>query len=337
MKKYLAGLASVVLAAATLLSAPAAFSQQRDILKEVLDRGDVRSAVMYLDQEIRATRHPREAAALYRERGQLVEAHFRDRSAALQCYQAALKATPRDLAVLRSVEAVALTQGNVFSLIANLEAQLEVLHDGRAVAAVARDLALLEARHSGDLGLACELLLAAADAQPGNLSLLQDLFRLAEAGNNPELMLRALELEADARPPELRAMPLTRASLTLRELKERAGAVTLLHAAARAQPHNISLWRNLEELSMATARYDVAVHACAGQLKAIGSDDPAIQGELYYRLGKLAMIGGGMRVGVFAIAWPTGEFGGMGLEGQVKLGRRKELEAITDPAERRAA
>ena len=31
-----------------------------------LDRGDVRSAVMYLDQEIRATRHPREAAALYR-------------------------------------------------------------------------------------------------------------------------------------------------------------------------------------------------------------------------------------------------------------------------------
>ena len=39
----------------------------------------------------------------------------------------------------------------------------------------------------------------------------------------------------------------------------------------------------------------------------------------------------------FAIAWPTGEFGGMGLEGAVKLGYRKELEAIADPAERRAA
>jgi acetyl-CoA carboxylase carboxyltransferase component len=36
------------------------------------------------------------------------------------------------------------------------------------------------------------------------------------------------------------------------------------------------------------------------------------------------------------VAWPTGEFGGMGLEGQVKLGRRKELAAIADPAERRA-
>ena len=55
-----------------------------------------------------------------------------------------------------------------------------------------------------------------------------------------------------------------------------------------------------------------------------------------YGLGKLAMTGGGMKVGVFAVAWPTGEFGGMGLEGQVKLGRRKELAAITDPAERLA-
>ena len=43
-----------------------------------------------------------------------------------------------------------------------------------------------------------------------------------------------------------------------------------------------------------------------------------------------------MKLGVFAIAWPTGEFGGMGLEGQVKLGRRKELAAIADPEERRA-
>jgi tetratricopeptide (TPR) repeat protein len=255
-----------------------------------LRRGDIRNSVRYLDQEIRATRHPREAAALYRERGQLVEAHFGDRSAALQCYQAALKATPRDLAVLRSVEAVALSQGNIFSLIANLEAQLEVLHDVSAVSAVARDLALLEARQGGDLNLACELMLCAVEEQRGNLSLLQDLFRLAEAAGNAELMLRALEFEADARPPELRAMPLTRASLVLRELRERGAAVSLLHAAAKTQPGNVSLWRNLEDLSMATARYDVAVEACAGQLKAIGSEDPAIQAELFYRLGKLAMI-----------------------------------------------
>ena len=41
-----------------------------------------------------------------------------------------------------------------------------------------------------------------------------------------------------------------------------------------------------------------------------------------------------MNLGMFAVSWPTGEFGGMGLEGQVKLGRRRELAAIEDPAER---
>jgi acetyl-CoA carboxylase carboxyltransferase component len=56
-----------------------------------------------------------------------------------------------------------------------------------------------------------------------------------------------------------------------------------------------------------------------------------------YGLGKLAMTGGGMRTAMFAVAWPTGEFGGMGLEGQVKLGRRRELAAIEDPAERLTA
>ena len=56
-----------------------------------------------------------------------------------------------------------------------------------------------------------------------------------------------------------------------------------------------------------------------------------------YGLGKLAMTGGGMSVGMFAVAWPTGEFGGMGLEGQVKLGRRRELAAIVDPEERLTA
>jgi len=53
-----------------------------------------------------------------------------------------------------------------------------------------------------------------------------------------------------------------------------------------------------------------------------------------YGLGAQAMTGGGFKASVFTVAWPTGEFGGMGLEGAVKLGYRKELEAITDPDER---
>jgi acetyl-CoA carboxylase carboxyltransferase component len=53
-----------------------------------------------------------------------------------------------------------------------------------------------------------------------------------------------------------------------------------------------------------------------------------------YGLGAQAMAGGSFHAGTLTLAWPTGEFGGMGLEGAVRLGYRKELEAIADPAER---
>jgi acetyl/propionyl-CoA carboxylase alpha subunit/acetyl-CoA carboxylase carboxyltransferase component len=56
-----------------------------------------------------------------------------------------------------------------------------------------------------------------------------------------------------------------------------------------------------------------------------------------YGLGAQAMAGGSFKAPVFTVSWPTGEFGGMGLEGAVKLGFRKELAAIEDPAERKQA
>jgi acetyl/propionyl-CoA carboxylase alpha subunit/acetyl-CoA carboxylase carboxyltransferase component len=56
-----------------------------------------------------------------------------------------------------------------------------------------------------------------------------------------------------------------------------------------------------------------------------------------YGLGAQAMAGGSFKAPFFTVAWPTGEFGGMGLEGAVKLGYRNELAAIDDPAERKAA
>jgi acetyl-CoA carboxylase carboxyltransferase component len=55
-----------------------------------------------------------------------------------------------------------------------------------------------------------------------------------------------------------------------------------------------------------------------------------------YGLGAQAMAGGSFKAPVFTLSWPTGEFGGMGLEGAVKLGYRKEIAAIEDPEERRA-
>src|SRR5215470_12930881 len=55
-----------------------------------------------------------------------------------------------------------------------------------------------------------------------------------------------------------------------------------------------------------------------------------------YGLGAMAMTAGDLRRPAITVAWPTGEFGGMGLEGAVRLGYRKELEAIADPGARRA-
>ena len=53
-----------------------------------------------------------------------------------------------------------------------------------------------------------------------------------------------------------------------------------------------------------------------------------------YGLGAMAMTAGGFHSPLFTVAWPTGEFGAMGLEGAVRLGYRKELEAAVDETAR---
>ena len=55
-----------------------------------------------------------------------------------------------------------------------------------------------------------------------------------------------------------------------------------------------------------------------------------------YGLGAMAMTGGGFHATVATAAWPSGEFGAMGLEGAVRLGFRKELEAAAEGVERDA-
>jgi acetyl-CoA carboxylase carboxyltransferase component len=53
-----------------------------------------------------------------------------------------------------------------------------------------------------------------------------------------------------------------------------------------------------------------------------------------YGLGAMAMTAGDLRRPAITVAWPTGEFGGMGLEGAVRLGYRRELDAISEPEAR---
>ena len=53
-----------------------------------------------------------------------------------------------------------------------------------------------------------------------------------------------------------------------------------------------------------------------------------------YGLGAQAMFGGSLHEPVLTVAWPSAHLGPMGLEGAVRLGLRKELEAIEDEEER---
>ena len=56
-----------------------------------------------------------------------------------------------------------------------------------------------------------------------------------------------------------------------------------------------------------------------------------------YGLGAMAMGGGSFHQGsFFSVSWPTGEFGSMGFEGQIRLGYRAELAAIEDEQARQA-
>ncbi|HEY3188827.1 MAG TPA: carboxyl transferase domain-containing protein [Solirubrobacteraceae bacterium] len=78
-----------------------------------------------------------------------------------------------------------------------------------------------------------------------------------------------------------------------------------------------------------------------GRLFVIGANLTVATGTIVlrkgYGLGAQAMAGGGFKAPLFTVGWPTSEFGGMGLEGAVRLGMRRELEAIDDPQERERA
>lgn len=63
---------------------------------------------------------------------------------------------------------------------------------------------------------------------------------------------------------------------------------------------------------------------------------PVVTIVLRKGLGAMAMTAGSMLAPVYTAAWPTGEFGAMGLEGAVRLGYKKELAAVPEGAEREA-
>ena len=82
-----------------------------------------------------------------------------------------------------------------------------------------------------------------------------------------------------------------------------------------------------------------AVHRMSALFRAAATLRPPLLAVFLrkgYGLGAMALVGGSFAVPDYAVAWPTGEFGGMGLEGAVRLGFRRELAAQRDAAAREA-
>ena len=55
-----------------------------------------------------------------------------------------------------------------------------------------------------------------------------------------------------------------------------------------------------------------------------------------YGLGAVGMAGSSFHASFFTVSWPSGEFGAMGIEGAVRLGYRKEFDALATEEERQA-
>lgn len=156
----------------------------------------------------------------------------------------------------------------------------------------------------GGFGLGIHTALARVEGQPVGIM-----------ANNPHHLGGAID--ADAADKAARFMQLCDAHrLPIISLIDTPGFMVGPEVEARAQVRHVS------RMFLTAAKLRVALLA--------------VTLRKGYGLGAMAMAGGGFRSANLTVSWPTGEFGPMGLEGAIRLGFKKELEAVAEGAERNA-
>ncbi len=156
----------------------------------------------------------------------------------------------------------------------------------------------------GGFGLGIHTALARIEGQPVGIM-----------ANNPQHLGGAID--ADAADKAARFMQLCDAhGLPILSLIDTPGFMVGPEIEARAQVRHVS------RMFLVAAKLRVALLA--------------VTLRKGYGLGAMAMAGGGFRSANLTVSWPTGEFGPMGLEGAIRLGFKKELEAVAEGAERNA-
>jgi acetyl-CoA carboxylase carboxyltransferase component len=182
------------------------------------------------------------------------------------------------------------------------ENRLRAYDTRKAMAALADTGSVLELR--GGFGIGIHTALARIEGQPVGIM-----------ANNPLHLGGAID--ADAGDKAARFMQLCDAhGLPILSLIDTPGFMVGPEVEARAQVRHVS------RMFLTAAKLRVPLLA--------------VTLRKGYGLGAMAMAGGGFRSAGFTVSWPTGEFGPMGLEGAVRLGFRKELEAVPDGPGRQA-
>ena len=177
------------------------------------------------------------------------------------------------------------------------------VYDTRAVMAALVDSGSLLMLRTG-FGLGIHTALARIEGRPVGLM-----------ANNPQHLGGAMD--ADAADKAARFMQLCNAhGLPLVSLVDTPGFMVGPHSEQHAQVRHVS------RLFVAAAHVRVPFFSVVLRKG--------------YGLGAMAMTAGGFHSPLMTVAWPTGEFGAMGLEGAVRLGYRKELEALPEGARRDA-
>lgn len=257
----------------------------RGIQRVILQGGEKKKVLEWLDLQIRATSHPREAAALYRERGRLIEQIFGDIKATRQCHEAAILAAPDDLSVLFSLFHIHEHSGNLEATGQALQKIADNIDDDGYRAVLEHANALLSLTIDAPADEILQRLSWAVRYSPGNPIIAHDAFRIAQQLGTPADALTFLMDEHQLRKAQGAQGPaLWRMAQILNAQEHRSDALALLSQAARAHPQRLHLWDQLLDASIHEKDHDQAARAAIARVKILQSAEAPWQATAWYEL-----------------------------------------------------
>lgn len=257
----------------------------RGIQRVILQGGDAKRVLEWLDLQIRATSHPREAASLYRERGRLVESIFGDFQATRQCHEAALLAAPTDLSVLFSLYHIQSRIGNLDTTAQTLQKIADNIEDDGFRAVLEHSCALIGLAANAPHHEILERLSWANRYAPSNPVVSHDGFRVAQGLGTDADALAFLYSEIELRRQQGNQGPaMWRAAKILERCDHPQDALALLEEATLAQPHRLHLSQQYYYAALKHSSPDQAVQAAMARVRTLQNAEAPWQASAWYDL-----------------------------------------------------